>query len=439
MAGLFLIPRYCCSDIEQIWSDQARFSLWFDVEISVMLAQMEMGHIPKVELKALPDGFIFDLSRIAELESTVKHDVIAFLSYVSEALGIDALYMHYGMTSSDLVDTCYSIQLARSLDVIIKKLNNIIDILAIKAEENRNVFSVGRSHGIHAEPIVFGTKFLRFYEEFKRSVNRLRAARAEVSVCKISGAMGNYANICPSIEAIVAKKFNLVPESVSSQVIPRDRYAFLFSVLGILGASIENISVEIRGLQRTEISEVSEGFSVGQKGSSAMPHKKNPILAENLTGLSRIIRAAVVPAMENVALWHERDISHSSVERCFSPDVFHLCSFALGRLFSVLDNLIVNTEAINRNLASSRGLVFSQRILLELIKSGLSRNSAYAIVQRNALAVIDDVDINFFDALSSDADVIERIPIFVLESLFDLSYYSMSADLIYERVLSDRA
>ncbi|OWZ25503.1 adenylosuccinate lyase [Wolbachia endosymbiont of Wuchereria bancrofti] len=428
-----MIPRYSRKEISAIWEENNKFNIWLKIERLACEAQAKLGIIPSNVAKRLSGAIKFDVERINEIESTVKHDVIAFLTYIAEKVGVDVRYLHYGMTSSDVLDTCFAVQLKESCNILLENLKNLLAALKKKAEDYKGTVCVGRSHGMHAEPTTLGLKFTRFYEEFKRSYQRLINAQKEISICKISGAVGNFANVDPFVEEYVAKGIELVPETISSQVIPRDRHAMFFSVLGVIASSMENVAVEIRHLQRTEIGEIAEYFSTGQKGSSAMPHKCNPILSENLTGLSRLIRSYVSPALENVALWHERDISHSSVERCIAPDACIAMDFALVRLTDLIDKLVINKENIEKNLNSSKGLIFSQRILLELVNSGLTREEAYKIIQGNAMKVKQN-NSDFLFELKQDRSLLEVINSEKLESLFDLKYYTKYVDHIYKKV-----
>lgn len=430
-----MIPRYSRKEMSSIWEENNKFNIWLKVERLACEAQAKLGVVPSDVAQKLSVAIDFDAQRINEIESVVKHDVIAFLTYVAEKAEVDVRYLHYGMTSSDVLDTCLAVQLKESCDILLKNLENLLAVLRKKAEEYKNIVCVGRSHGMHAEPTIFGLKFARFYAEFQRNYQRLSAARKEISTCKISGAVGNFANIDPSVEEYIAKEMGLTPETISSQVIPRDRHAVFFSVLGIIASSVENVAVEIRHLQRTEVGEISEYFSTGQKGSSAMPHKRNPILSENLTGLSRLIRSYVFPALENVALWHERDISHSSVERCITPDACITLDFALVRLTDLINNLVINEENIEKNLNSSKGLVFSQRVLLELVNSGLTRENAYKIVQSNAMKVKQN-NSDFFTELKQDKPLLEIITLEKLESLFDFAYYTKHVGHMYNKVFN---
>ncbi len=430
-----MIPRYSRKEMSSIWEENNKFNIWLKIEKLACEAQAELGVVPNDVAERLSGTIEFDIERINEIESTVKHDVIAFLTYIAEKVGVDVRYLHYGMTSSDVLDTCLAVQLKESCDILLENLKNLLAALKKKAEDYKGVVCVGRSHGMHAEPTTLGLKFARFYAEFKRSYQRLINVQKEISTCKISGAVGNFANVGPFVEEYVAKKMGLIPETISSQVIPRDRHAAFFSILGVIASSMENVAVEIRHLQRTEVGEVSEYFSTGQKGSSAMPHKCNPILSENLTGLSRLIRSYVFPALENVALWHERDISHSSGERCIAPDACITMDFALVRLTDLIDKLVINEENIEKNLNSAKGLIFSQRVLLELVNSGLTREEAYKIVQSNAMKVKQD-NSDFLSKLKQDKSLLGVIDSEKLESLFDFAYYTKHIDHIYNKVFN---
>ena len=432
-----MIKRYSRTEMSSIWEDNNKFKIWMDIEYYACEAQVKLGVIPQYILDNLKNKIEhFDIDRISEIESVVKHDVIAFLTYIAESTNSDIRYLHYGMTSSDVLDTCLSIQLKQSCDLLLDNIETILNILKQKAIETKYTLCMGRSHGVHAEPITFGLKLARFYAEFKRNYNRLKIAQDEISVCKISGAMGNFANIDPFVEEYVANALNLKSELISSQVIPRDRHAMFFATLGIIASSIENIAVEIRHLQKTETLEVTEYFSSGQKGSSAMPHKKNPILSENLTGLSRMIRSYVTPALENVVLWHERDISHSSVERCIVPDACIITDFALVRLADLLNNMILYPNNMDKNLNQSKGLVFSQRVLLELIKHGLKRETAYKIIQEKALETLNN-NSYFLDELKKEPQVLKCIDAKKLESLFDFNYYTQHIDTIFNKIFKE--
>lgn len=428
-----MIPRYSRKEMSSIWEENNKFNIWLKIENLACEAQAELGVVPNDVAERLSGTIEFDIKRINKIESTVKHDIIAFLTYIAEKVGVDVRYLHYGMTSSDVLDTCLAVQLKESCDILLENLKNLLTALKKKAEDYKGVVCVGRSHGMHAEPTILGLKFARFYAEFKRGYQRLINVQKEISTCKISGAVGNFANVDPFVEEYVAKKMELTPETISSQVIPRDRHAAFFSVLGVIASSMENVAVEIRHLQRTEVGEISEYFSTGQKGSSAMPHKFNPILSENLTGLSRLVRSYVFPALENVALWHERDISHSSVERCIAPDACIAMDFALVRLTDLIGKLVINEKNIEKNLNSAKGLIFSQRILLELVNSGLTREEAYKIVQSNAMKVKQD-NSDFLSELKQDKSLLGVIDSEKLESLFDFAYYTKHIDHIYNKV-----
>ena len=402
-----MIPRYSRPEMTHIWEPQTRFRIWFEIEAHAADAMAKLGIVPKAAAKkiwALGKDAIFDVARIDAIEAETKHDVIAFLTHLSEIVGPDARFVHQGMTSSDVLDTCFNIQLVRAADLLIADIDGLLAALKRRAKEHKNSVCIGRSHGIHAEPTTFGVKLAFSFAEFTRCRARLLAAKQEVSTCAISGAVGTFANIDPKVEEYVAKKLGLTPEPVSTQVIPRDRHAMYFSILAVVASSIERLATEIRHLQRTEVLEVEEYFAPGQKGSSAMPHKRNPVLTENLTGLARLVRSAAVPAFENVALWHERDISHSSVERGIGPDATVHLDFALKRLTGVIDKLLVYPENMKRNLDRLGGLIHSQRILLALTQKGMSREASYAAVQRNAMPVWRGEG-NFLDLLMKDKEV----------------------------------
>lgn len=427
-----MIKRYSREIISKVWSDENKYSIWLEIEILACEAFVKLGKVPSSALETIKAKASFDISRINEIEKVVKHDVVAFLTSVAEFVGPDSRYLHMGMTSSDVLDTCFSAQLKQSCEIIKKELSVLLDNLKEKALKYKNLVCIGRSHGVHAEPITFGLKFARFYQEFKRNYKRLEDAIKEISVCKISGAVGQFASIDPFVEEYVAEKLGLTPETVSSQIIPRDRHAMLFSTFGVIASSIENIAIEIRHAQRSEVLECAEFFSEGQKGSSAMPHKKNPVLTENLTGLARIVRSHVIPALENVALWHERDISHSSVERMIAPDACVTLDFALHRLADVVKNLIVFEENIENNLNQLRGLVFSQRVLLELVESGMTREEAYKIVQDNAMKTWENKQTTFLENLNGDP----RVTIKGLEQIFNYSNYTKNIDYIFNKVFN---
>ncbi len=431
-----MIPRYSRAQMTQIWEPKSKFQIWFEIEAHACDAQAELGVIPKSAAKAVWDKGAFEVERIDEIEREVKHDVIAFLTNLAEHVGEDARFVHQGMTSSDVLDTCLNVQLVRAADILLQDIDNLLAALKRRAYEHKDTVCIGRSHGIHAEPVTFGLKLAQAYAEFERNRIRLEAARKDIATCAISGAVGTFANIDPSVEIHVAKKMGLVPEPISTQVIPRDRHAMFFATLGVIASSIERLATEIRHLQRTEVLEVEEFFSEGQKGSSAMPHKRNPILTENLTGLARLVRMAVVPAMENVALWHERDISHSSVERGIGPDATVTLDFALHRLTGVIDKLLVYPQNMITNLNKLGGLVHSQRVLLALTQAGVSREDAYRLVQRNAMPVWRGEG-NFLELLKADEDVSKTLSDSQLEDLFDLGYHTRHVDTIFARVFAE--
>ena len=401
-----MIPRYSRPEMTAIWAAENKFRIWFEIEAHASDAQAALGVIPKEAAKAIWERGAFQIERIDEIEKETKHDVIAFLTNLAENIGDEARFVHQGMTSSDVLDTCFSIQLAQASDILLADINLVLESLKKRAYEFKYTPSVGRSHGIHAEPTTLGLKLAGHYAEFARNRERLLQARAEISTCAISGAVGTFASIDPAVEKYVAEKLKLSPEPVSTQVIPRDRHAMFFSVLGVIASSVERLAVEIRHLQRTEVGEAEELFSAGQKGSSAMPHKRNPVLTENLTGLARMVRSAVIPAMENVVLWHERDISHSSVERMIGPDTTVTLNFALNRLAGVVENLVVSPKSLEKNLNQLGGLIFSQRVLIALTQAGLSREVSYDIVQRNALKVWEE-GADFLMELKHDPQVMD--------------------------------
>ncbi len=428
-----MIKRYSRKQLIDIWSEENKYQIWLNVEVAAAEAMEKLGQIPSGVASLVKKKAKIDVKRIHKLESKVKHDVIAFLTSVTEKAGIKARYLHQGMTSSDVLDTSLNIQLVQSGKIILKDIDQILKILRKQAKKYKFTPCIGRSHGIHAEPITFGLKLASFYEEFKRNRKRLVYAIDEISTCAISGAVGTYANINPNVEKYVAKKLNLKVEPISTQVIPRDRHAFYFSVLGIIAGSIERVAIEIRHLQRTEVYELQEYFSKNQKGSSAMPHKKNPILSENLTGLARMVRSAVNPALENIALWHERDISHSSVERNICPDANITIDFALIRLSNILDNMVVYPKKMLKNLNITKGLIFSQEVMLELTKSGLSREKSYKLVQSYAKKCFEK-NLNLFDAVSADKFVKKMISPKKLKSIFTYSKHFKNVNLIFRRV-----
>lgn len=421
-----------------IWEPQTRFRIWFEIEAHACDALAELGVIPKESAEAIWEKggtAQFDVARIDEIERVTKHDVIAFLTHLAEFIGADSRFVHQGMTSSDVLDTCLSVQLDRAADLLIADVDALLAALKKRAFEHKDTLTMGRSHGVHAEPTTFGLKLAQAYAEFSRARARLVAARAEIAVCAISGAVGTFANIDPRVEAHVAKKMGLAVEPISTQVIPRDRHAAFFATLAVVASSIERLAVEIRHLQRTEVLEAEEFFSEGQKGSSAMPHKRNPVLSENLTGLARLVRGMAIPALEDVALWHERDISHSSVERMIGPDATITLDFALVRLANVIENLVVYPEAMRKNLEKLGGLVNSQRVLIALTQKGVSREDAYAMVQRNALAQWRGEG-DFRTLLGADEAVASKLTSQELDRLFDLSYHCKYVDTIFARVFS---
>jgi adenylosuccinate lyase len=439
-----MIPRYSRPEMAAIWTDRRRLELWLEVELQVAEAMAALGRIPPEVARRLRQackqhaGRLIDPEQIAEIERTTRHDVIAFLSHVEAVVGPDARYLHLGLTSSDLLDTAFALQLRDASDLLLAEIDAVLAALRRRAREHRWTLCVGRSHGIHAEPTTFGVKLAGFYAEFARNRRRLERARAEVATCAISGAVGTFATVDAEVEARVADRLGLVPEPISTQVIPRDRHAAFFATLAVVASGIERIVTEIRHLQRTEVGEVAEPFGAGQKGSSAMPHKRNPVLSENLTGLARLVRSAVVPALENVALWHERDISHSSVERVISPDTTIALDFALHRLASVIDGLVVDADRMRANLESSQGLIHSQRVLLALTEAGMDRQAAYGIVQRHAMRAWQD-KVPLQGLLRADPEVIARLDEDALASLFDLDHHVRQVDRIFERVFGPDA
>jgi len=431
-----MIPRYTRAKMADLWTPEARFRIWFEIEAHAADAMVGLGIVPADAAKAIWERGAFDVERIDEIEREVKHDVIAFLTSVSEHVGPEARFMHQGMTSSDVLDTCLAVQLARAADILIEDVDALLLVLKRRALEHKYTVCIGRSHGIHAEPTTFGLKMAQAYAEFVRGRERLVAARKEIATCAISGAVGTFANVDPSVEVYVAEKMGLEVEPVSTQVIPRDRHAAFFAALAVVASSIERLAVEIRHLQRTEVLEAEEAFTKGQKGSSAMPHKRNPVLSENLTGLARLVRSAAVPAFENVALWHERDISHSSVERGIGPDATVHLDFALARLTSMMDGLVVYPENMQRNLDRLGGVVHSQRVLLALTQKGVSREDSYRIVQENAMRVWRGEGA-FLDFLKADPKVTSALSDAELESLFNLDYHTKHVDTIFKRVFGE--
>ena len=429
-----MIPRYSRKDLFNIWTPENKIKIWLNIEILACEAQEKLGNIPKKSLKTIKEKASFEVNRIDEIEKEVKHDVIAFLTNLSENIGIDARFIHQGMTSSDVLDTCLSVQLKQSCQIIKKELKELIQILKEKAIQYKNLACIGRSHGIYAEPTTFGLKILGTYCEFLRGYKILQEAEKSISTCAISGAVGTFANIDPFVEEYVSKKLKLSIEPVSTQIIPRDRHAHLFSVLGIIASSIENFSTEIRHLQRSEVREVEEFFSKNQKGSSAMPHKRNPVLTENLTGISRIIRSSVIPMMENITLWHERDISHSSVERILCPDTLVLLDFSINRLKNIVKNLVVNEVRMKKNLDDTKGLFNSQRVMLELIKKGNSRENSYKVVQKIAMKSWEK-NINFKELLLNSKEINKFLDKKSINEIFDLTYHFKNINKIFDRVL----
>jgi adenylosuccinate lyase len=431
-----MIPRYSRPEMALIWAPETRFRIWFEIEAHAAAAMAEIGVIPKEAAKTIWDKGSkarFDIARIDAIEQETKHDVIAFLTHLAELVGPEARFVHQGLTSSDVLDTCLSVQLVRAADLLIIDLDHLLAALKRRALEHKMTPTIGRSHGIHAEPTTFGLKLASAYAEFQRAKARMIAARAELATCALSGAVGTFANIDPRVEVYVAQKMGLTPEPVSTQVIPRDRHAMYFSTLAVIASSVERLATEIRHLQRTEVLEAEEYFAKGQKGSSAMPHKRNPVLSENLTGLARVVRAYAIPACEDVALWHERDISHSSVERMIGPDATVTLDFALNRLAGIIDKLVVYPETMLANLDKLGGLHNSQRVLLALTQAGVAREDAYAIVQRNAMKAWKEGR-DFLSVLEADKDVTAKLKPAQLEGMFDLGYHLKHVDAIFARV-----
>jgi len=436
-----MVPRYSRPEMTAIWSAENRYRIWWQIEVFAAEAMGRIGMIPAEDaatIRAAHDANALgeiDIAAIDAIEAVTKHDVIAFLTWAGEKLGPERRWLHQGMTSSDVLDTALAVQLKQSADLLLADLDALLEVLKRRAFEHKLTPTIGRSHGIHAEPTTFGLKLAQAHAEFARNRERLRAASADVATCAISGAVGTFANVPPEVEAHVAAELGLAVEPVSTQVIPRDRHALFFATLGVIASSIERLATEVRHLQRTEVLEAEEYFSPGQKGSSAMPHKRNPVLSENLTGLARMVRGYVTPALENVALWHERDISHSSVERFIGPDATVTLDFALGRLTGLIDKLVVYPERMQKNLDRMGGLVHSQRVMLALTQAGLSREEAYALVQRNAMKVWDaDGALSLLDLLKADPDVAQRLPPAQLDALFDLDYHLQHVDTIFARV-----
>ena len=431
-----MIPRYTRPQMAAIFSDENRYKIWLEIEILAAEAMVPLGIVPESAVKNIRAKANFNIPRILEIEAETKHDVIAFLTNVAEYVGDDARFLHQGMTSSDVLDTTLAVQLKQAADLLIADMEQLLAAIKKRAVEFKHTPTIGRSHGIHAEPTTFGVKLAGHYAMFDRCLARLRAAREDVATCAISGAVGTFANVDPSVELYVAKKLGLHAEPVSTQIIPRDRHAMFFATLGVIASAIENLAIEIRHLQRTEVREAEEYFSPGQKGSSAMPHKRNPVLTENLTGLARLVRSAVTPMLENVALWHERDISHSAVERTIVPDACVALDFALARLTGVVDKLLVYPERMLQNLNALGGLVFSQRVLLALTQHGISREDAYKLVQRNAMQVWER-GADFKSLLLSDTDITKHMSVKQIDALFDMSYHTKHVDTIFKRVFKE--
>ena len=429
-----MIERYSREEIKKIWQDQNRYKIWLEIELAAAQAMEKFKIIPKGVYKKVKSKSKIDVNKILKIEGKVRHDVIAFLSSIMERSGKEGRFLHKGMTSSDVLDTCFNLQLKQSGEIILKGMEDLLKSIKKQSIKHKFTLCIGRSHGIHAEPTTFGLKLLTFYAEFSRNKKRLQQAIDEISTCAISGAVGTFANIDPRIEKYVAKKLKLRIEPISTQIIPRDRHAYFFSILGIIASSIERFAVEIRNLQRTEVAEVYEFFNKKQMGSSAMPHKKNPVLSENLTGLARLIRATVIPAMENVALWHERDISHSSVERNIGPDATVTLDFAISRMNEIVKSMKVNKYNMKKNLDLTKGLFFSQRVLLHLTEKGLKREVAYRIVQKCALRALDK-DISFYDSLLEDKKIRGIITVNNLNNLFDFGYHTKKINVIFNRLL----
>jgi len=428
-----MIERYSRKEVKKIWEEKNKYQIWLDIEIAAAQAMEKYKIIPKGISSKVRKKAKINVDRIHKIENKVHHDVVAFLTSITEKVGIKGKFLHKGMTSSDVLDTCFNIQLVQAGKILIKDIDEILKVLKNKSLKYKKTICIGRSHGIHAEPTTFGLKLAGYYEEFRRNKKRLISAVKEISTCAISGAVGTYANVDPRVEAYVAKKFNLMIEPVSTQVIPRDRHAYYFSILAIIAGSIERVSTEIRNLQKTELQEVEEFFDKKQKGSSAMPHKKNPILSENLTGLARMVRSYVVPALENISLWHERDISHSSVERNIGPDSTITLDFALNRLTGILKNMTVHPKKMLKNLDLSKGLIFSQRVMLELTKCGFTREKAYRIVQKNAQNS-HKRNISFYDSLMNDSLINKKISNKDLKKMFDLEYHTKKVNIIFNRI-----
>ena len=433
-----MIKRYSRPKMVSIWSPANKFRIWYEIEAHACDAQADLGVIPQSSAEAVwkAKDIDFDVNRIDEIETITKHDVIAFLTHLAEIVGVDeARFVHQGMTSSDVLDTTFNVQLTKAADILIADLEALLEALKRRAHEHKHTIRIGRSHAIHAEPITMGLTFAKFYAEMKRNLTRMQVARDEIATGAISGAVGTFANIDPAVEKHVCEKLGLIPEPISTQVIPRDRHAAFFATLGVIASSIENLAIEIRHMQRTEVLEAEEFFSKGQKGSSAMPHKRNPVLTENLTGLSRLVRMCVIPAMENVALWHERDISHSSVERNIGPDATITLDFALSRLTSVIDKLVIYPENMITNMNKFKGLIHSQRLLLALTQKGLSREDSYRLVQKSAMRVWEQ-GADFLTELKTDSEVLKVMTVKEIEDKFDLEYHTKHVETIFQRVFN---
>ena len=433
-----MIKRYSRPKMVAIWSPANKFRIWYEIEAHACDAQADLGVIPQSSAEAVwkAKDIDFDVNRINEIEAITKHDVIAFLTHLAEIIGVDeARFVHQGMTSSDVLDTTFNVQLTKAADILIADLEALLEALKRRAHEHKHTIRIGRSHAIHAEPITMGLTFAKFYAEMKRNLTRMQVARDEIATGAISGAVGTFANIDPAVEKHVCEKLGLIPEPISTQVIPRDRHAAFFATLGVIASSIENLAIEIRHMQRTEMLEAEEFFSKGQKGSSAMPHKRNPVLTENLTGLSRLVRMCVIPAMENVALWHERDISHSSVERNIGPDATITLDFALSRLTSVIDKLVIYPENMITNMNKFKGLIHSQRVLLALTQKGLSREDSYRLVQKSAMRVWEQ-GADFLTELKTDSEVLKVMTVKEIEEKFDLEYHTKHVETIFQRVFN---
>ena len=429
-----MVPRYSRKEMVDIWSDDSKYSIWLDIEVYALEGMELVGIVPKGTAKVVREKATFNSQRIDEIESEIKHDVLAFLTNISESVGPEARFIHQGMTSSDVLDTCLNMQLKKAGELLIKDLDSLLEAIKFQAINHKKTICVGRSHGIHAEPTTFGLKMLQAYAEFARNKDRMINAVEEISSCAISGSVGTFANIDPYVEEYVAKALNLNIEPISTQVIPRDRHAVFFSTLAIISSSIERLSTEIRHLQRSEVLEVEEYFSSKQKGSSSMPHKRNPVLTENLTGLARVVRSSVTPALENITLWHERDISHSSVERCIGPDATITLDFALNRLTNVVENMVVYPENMMKNLEKFNGLVFSQRVLLSLTQKNISREDSYSMVQRNSMKVWNEEG-SFYDLIKADKEISSILSDEEIDDIFDLNYHLKQVETIFKRVL----